>query len=81
MVEGFFQKLPGGSAFPEGKVDHSEGMVDEGLTGNAERILIYPSSAIALRCHLLLAADGRPLCFASLNISPNRGVSSEEVFT
>jgi len=23
----------------------------------------------------LLAADGRPLCFASLNISPNRGVS------
>ena len=23
----------------------------------------------------LLAADGKPLCFASLNISPNRGVS------
>ncbi|MBQ2794387.1 MAG: hypothetical protein IJF04_00025 [Oscillospiraceae bacterium] len=26
----------------------------------------------------LLAADGRPLCFASLNISPNRGVSFDK---
>ena len=40
-------------------------------------ILFIPHPSFAFgEIHLLLAADGRPLCFTSFNISPNRGVSS-----